>query len=461
MYTEVFTMKSDEKELTGTFETTEVKVSKKKQRKLKNKQKKFDKKQRKVDKKQNKLDKKKEKAKKITKHKQKKFDKKQRKIDRKQRKVNKKGVKWGILPAEILPAKKYNNAKEFFQDIKNKLHIKNKKLRIFVRIIAIILCVVLVFGLVSGIINANKEKKWLDETNQKIQDISIKLNNIVTYYGGEPVGEDNIMAIQRKLDTIIRILENKNLNAGVVNQVDDEIVIIDDAVEEAIDVIEDNASSSSLSSSSLSSSSSSSGSSSTSASKVPSTKAQIIAYCNAALNRVKSDKPGYNKHYVMDIKGDVGDLPSWLTSLAKANETSTVKKGESSNNSFPASGYSWSSKLTEKDVSTATLKQSGSKYIITIKLGEEDNPTKGDTSHYGRCMSVMDANDVKAKSSLIKSVDMHYYNGYIQAEVDSKSGKLSKVTFSATADLKLNVALLGDISAKEIVSTETITNFVW
>ena len=46
-------------------------------------------------------------------------------------------------------------------------------------------------------------------------------------------------------------------------------------------------------------------------------------------------------------------------------------------------------------------------------------------------------------------------------EINSKTGNVTKSIASATADVKLNVSILGDVEAKQIVSTETFTDFVW
>ncbi|MBQ7579788.1 MAG: hypothetical protein IJU39_00600 [Clostridia bacterium] len=444
----------------------------------KRKQKKFDKKQKKINKKQSKLDGKKSKAKKISNHKQKKFKKKQRKIDRKQRRLNKKGVKWGILPADILPEKKYNNFKEFNSYAKDKLYIENKGLRIFVQILCIIIIVAILASIIGKAISASAEKKWLEESYSKLETLNSQINDVIVDLGGEPTDESDMQAIQRKLDKIIKMLEDRNGGSSsaaisVSNEIDE---VSSDLIELSDDTIGADYSTSAPSSSSSDSSAASSGSSvapSSSSSTPPATKPassgelspsspkkDIINYCNAALNKIKSSKAGFSKHYVMTVKGDVSGLPGWLVNLAKTDETTTVKKGESSNDAYPAAGYSWASKLTESDVKQATLQKSGSKYIIKLTIVEENNPAKGN-SHFGRCMSVLDAEDVKAKSSLIKSADMHYYNGYIYAEIDIKTGHVIKSEASATADVKLNVSLLGDVQAKQIVSTETFTNFDW
>lgn len=214
---------SEDKEVTleigvkdGTAQGVMKKVSKRKQKK-------FDRKQRKIEKKQTKLDNKKGAVKKITKHKQKKFDRKQRKIDRKQRKLNKKGVRWSILPADVLPEKKYNNFKEFVSYMKDKLYIKNDKLRAFVKVACAVLAVVIVAGVITSASRASAQKKWLEDTYARLNILNSKINTLVVALGGEPMNETDTEAIQRKLDRIIKLLEEKGSGASNRAQVESQL----------------------------------------------------------------------------------------------------------------------------------------------------------------------------------------------------------------------------------------------
>ena len=192
---------------------------------------------------------------------------------------------------------------------------------------------------------------------------------------------------------------------------------------------------------------------------IPQTKAEILSYCNTALNNAKAAKVGYTKVFVR--KG--GDnLPSVLQSIISQNKTTTAQKGSSGiKDDFPAAGFDWSSKLREQDVKSATLKPNGQYYEITIKLDKETNPGKGEASKYGRVMSVIDANDAKDMVPGIKSITMTYHDGYVYAKIDSKTGKLVKAEFSASADISASIAVLGDLKAENLISTETFTDIKW
>ncbi|HAX83688.1 MAG TPA: hypothetical protein DCY15_04195 [Ruminococcaceae bacterium] len=191
-------------------------------------------------------------------------------------------------------------------------------------------------------------------------------------------------------------------------------------------------------------------------------KAEIINYCNTALNKAKAAKVGYNKKMVREVKGSTDGISPNLIKLVAANKSTTMKKGSDDiKDDFPAAGFDWSSKLREQDVANATIKTSGQYYEIRLTLGKEQNPAKGEKSSYGRVMSVIDAAEAGNMVPGIKSINMSYHDGYVYAKVDSKTGKLVAAEFSAAADIQADIRIFGNIAVKDIVSTETFTNIVW
>ena len=192
----------------------------------------------------------------------------------------------------------------------------------------------------------------------------------------------------------------------------------------------------------------------------PKTKAEVIAYLNEALNAVKANRPGLTKAYKRDAAGDISGLPGWLSSIIRQNETKTYQKGTDYTDIFPAAGYSWSSRLRESDVTKFSIEENGKYYDIRVDLGNETNPTPGETSSYGRCMSVVTVDSAESIPG-IKNVSMQYHNGYVTARVDAETNRIVRCEFSAAADVQASVSILGDISVSNIVSTETFTDFVW
>jgi len=384
----------------------------------------------------------------------KKLEKKNMKAEKKAaKKANKKGNKEETVALAAEAAEK----KGFFKKLKDKLYIKNPKLRVTAIVLA---AVILVGGVTGGIIGGLQYKKnneWRVKTCAQLAEISDKIDTVTVMYGGVPINETALEKIQRQLDTIIRLLggDVKYTNSTTVEQVEEQLTELEEMITEATGETEQTENTAS------NENTASSNTSTTNKSNVPSSKAEIIAYCNTALNKVKSQKAGYTKNFHRVIEGDAAGLPDWLTSLAEGKEQVTYKKGQDNSNDFPASGYSWSSKLTEKDVDKATIDVSGDIYKIKLTIIKEDNPTKGDTSHHGRCMSVMVCDEVKAKTSVVKDVVMHYHDSYVYAEIDSKTGNVTKAELCACVDLDLDIAVFGKVTVTNIVSKDTFTNFVW
>ena len=189
------------------------------------------------------------------------------------------------------------------------------------------------------------------------------------------------------------------------------------------------------------------------------TKAAQLSYFNTAVNKIKSQKVGYTKHHVMEVKGNVDGIPSWLVGLVTKNKTTTMAKGADNTDDFPVGGYNWVSKLTMNDIKDITFKQNGDNYEFYITLGQEKNPTKGNSS-YGRIFSVIDANGAaEMVGGALKSITMMYHDGYAKAVINSKTGRVISAEFSASADIEASIKLVGDISAKDIISTESYTDF--
>ena len=189
------------------------------------------------------------------------------------------------------------------------------------------------------------------------------------------------------------------------------------------------------------------------------TKAAQLNYFNTAVNKIKSQKVGYTKHHVMEVKGNVDGIPSWLVGLVTKNKTTTMAKGADNTDDFPVGGYNWVSKLTMNDIKDITFKQNGDNYEFYITLGQEKNPTKGNSS-YGRIFSVIDANGAaEMVGGALKSITMIYHDGYAKAVINAKTGRVISAEFSASADIEASIKLVGDISAKDIISTESYTDF--
>ena len=196
----------------------------------------------------------------------------------------------------------------------------------------------------------------------------------------------------------------------------------------------------------------------------PKTVAEIVAYYNKAANKIKTDKPGYHKvHSQNKFPGSSASLGvisiTPFLNLILGEETIDVKKGQSSNDNFPAAGFNWASKLTAQYVKNATCTKSGSSYKIKITLKDETNPQVGKES----CMSVIDkagAQKMMGTKLTIQSITMQYHDGYIAATVDIATGRITYAELYAASkmeNVKTNIATAN----LDIESKETFTNFQW
>lgn len=204
----------------------------------------------------------------------------------------------------------------------------------------------------------------------------------------------------------------------------------------------------------------------------PKTVAEIVAYYNAAANKIKSEKPGYTKVHKTGltpgtqptlkapIVGNI-EIPSSLLSAVIKDKTTQIAKGASSNDTYPAAGFSWASKLTAQYVKSATCTKSGSSYQIKINLKNETNPQIG-KGGYGSCMSVIDEAGAKnmVKPITIKSITMQYHGGYINATIDIATGHITYAELYAASKMENAEISLGTINA-DVDSREIFKNFKW
>ena len=113
----------------------------------------------------------------------------------------------------------------------------------------------------------------------------------------------------------------------------------------------------------------------------PSTKAEIVAYFNKAINDVKPNaksvtrvsETNYRSGNITGVPSIVDKLVGGIDSFVDGQLKKNSKGSETFSNSaaikanFPVENESWSSKLTANDVASATCTEAGGVYTITIK----------------------------------------------------------------------------------------------
>ena len=205
-----------------------------------------------------------------------------------------------------------------------------------------------------------------------------------------------------------------------------------------------NSGTSSNSGSSSNSGTSSSGNKTNAASSVPSSKADIAAYYNAAVNKAVNSKAGFAKKRVTTLSNlDGGALLKMQIVVDTVNDFLGVGTTNVTNTKGKVGEISKAS-LTADDLSAATCTQNGDNYVINITLkngsSKANASSKSDTTALGRTGLYSGVGDKKAfdyknagniyvglnnaEGASVESVAENNKNIKITATVNSKTGNL-------------------------------------
>lgn len=199
-----------------------------------------------------------------------------------------------------------------------------------------------------------------------------------------------------------------------------------------------------------------------------SSTADIVAYFNTAINKVKPNAKQItlNKEENKEAGGIEGNLPSSLTSLANSLISSNMGEKDLSkldpgavnattvdqkNAMFPVENENWSSKLTADDVDNASVVDNGSTYEITINVKADDpsESTAHGQGHNGKVFSVIMPSIVTdnagAAASMIKEVKTGHKDGKVVVTVDKATGNVTHANYFFVWTLSLK-ALGANIS---------------
>lgn len=203
-------------------------------------------------------------------------------------------------------------------------------------------------------------------------------------------------------------------------------------------------------SSSSSSSTATKPSSSSTASKVPSSKADIAAYYNTAVNKVTSSKAGFSKKRVTSLSNlNGGALLKMDIVVNEVNKFLGVGTTEYKNTKGKA-GEIGKASLTASDLTAAACKQSGDNYIIemTLKTGSSKADASGTSdsnaiNRTGLYCGTGDkvAFDYKNASNIYTGIN-NIDNGSVESVTESnKNVKVSATINSKTGNLvSLNIS---------------------
>lgn len=192
-------------------------------------------------------------------------------------------------------------------------------------------------------------------------------------------------------------------------------------------------------------------------SKVPSSTADIVAYYNAAVNKAVNSKAGFSKKRVTSLSNlEGGALLKMPIVIETVNDFLGVGTTEYKNTKGKVGEISKAS-LTAADVSSATCKQSGDNYVITMTLkngtSKASASSKSDTTALGRTGLYSGTGDKtafdyknaanihaginNADGASVETVTENNKNIKVTATVNSKTGNIVSLNVSYDWDVSM------------------------
>ena len=218
----------------------------------------------------------------------------------------------------------------------------------------------------------------------------------------------------------------------------------------------------------------------------PSTKAEIVAYFNKAINDVKPNaksvtrvsETNYRSGKITGVPSIVDKLVGGIDEFVDGQLKKNSKGSETFSNSaaikanFPVENESWSSKLdAEKDVASATCTEAGGVYTITIKTvaDKASSNVHHGSGHAPKVFSVVLPSVINdqfssgvlksvAKAFKIGTAQMEYPSSTVTVKVDAKTSRVINATYDAKWTIHLP---LGDEMVVLPFGTKTIYNIAY
>ena len=177
------------------------------------------------------------------------------------------------------------------------------------------------------------------------------------------------------------------------------------------------------------------------------TTEEIVAYFNKNANRVKTEAKKVVKNYEDREVGNI-DAPTalmWVTKvvdiekiMADDTEPMEFTTREEIVENFQVPKQSYVSCITVNDVESASCKEEGNYYIITIKVKDQKNPVIGKGT--GAMFDVVEAEEVEAKAEgIVDAFTTEYYDCVVVAKFEKSTNRMVHANYMTP--MKLNVVI--------------------
>ena len=177
------------------------------------------------------------------------------------------------------------------------------------------------------------------------------------------------------------------------------------------------------------------------------TTEEIVAYFNKNANRVKTEAKKVVKNYEDREVGNIDAPPAlmWVTKvvdiekiMADDTEPMEFTTREEIVENFQVPKQSYVSCVTVNDVESATCKDEGNYYIITIYVKDENNPVVG--KGVGSMFDVVEAEEVEAKAEgIVDDFTTEYYDCVVVAKFEKSTNRMIHANYMTP--MKLNVTI--------------------
>ena len=177
------------------------------------------------------------------------------------------------------------------------------------------------------------------------------------------------------------------------------------------------------------------------------TTEEIVTYFNKNANRVKTEAKKVVKNYEDREVGNIDAPPAlmWVTKvvdiekiMADDTEPMEFTTREEIVENFQVPKQSYVSCVTVNDVESASCKEEGNYYIITIRVKDQKNPVVGKGT--GAMFDVVEAEEVEAKAEgLVEDFSTEYHDCVVVAKFEKSTNRMVHANYMTP--MKLNVTI--------------------
>ena len=208
-------------------------------------------------------------------------------------------------------------------------------------------------------------------------------------------------------------------------------------------------------------------------------KAEQLAYFNKAVNRVRTEKPGFTEQFskiISDLtftgvvrlaQSLIDDLIAGLTGAddPKVHAPGTDNQGKFLSEITPF-------ELQSGDISSISAQKSGDNWVMTVKIIQETNPAKPTGSANARAYAIASRQEVldeitgfsSAITASVNDATLRYNSGTINLTINSQGQVIAgdyRFLVDATANnVKLISIITTNVTAR-MTTTNKYSNFKW